>query len=223
MSGAGSPASRLAKACDSAFRSSGWTRLKNVSALIVSPSFGSSRYANQRRSMVSRLLSGSKNHGKIFVCDNAVSRMNFRDISSSVSRNRNTTRRNFLCRSYWPTKRPSMWNFSWCLRSRMYVRGGRSPQSLCCCSPSKIAGKRSFWYWQTENRSEILSGWEKSPPPRRSTLYACMLISVNSPSGVSSMQATETRLSVSHTAGTCIPAGLLRWKRRNFILGELRT
>ena len=63
----------------------------------------------------------------------------------------------------------------------------------------------------------------KIPPPRRSTLYACMLISVNSPSGVSSMQATETRLIVSHTAGTCIPAGLLRWKRRNFILSELRT
>lgn len=173
---------------------------------------------------ISRLLSGSKDHRKIFVCDNAVSRMNFpgyfllgvpeqeHDPAQLPGAGRIGRRSGLRCGIS-----------AGACGAGCTSAGGRSPQSLCCCSPSKIAGKRSFWYWQTENRSEILSGWEKSPPPRRSTLYACMLISVNSPSGVSSMQATETRLSVSHTAGTCIPAGLLRWKRRNFILSELRT
>lgn len=156
--------------------------------------------------MVSRLLSGSKDHGKIFVCDNAVSRMNFRDISSSVSRNRNTTRRNFLVPVVLADEAAFDVEFQ-LVPAEPDVRPRRQIAAVpVLLQPLENSGQKVFLVLADGEQVGNPQRMGKIPPPRRSTLYACMLISVNSPSGVSSMQATETRLSVSHTAGTCIPA-----------------
>ena len=99
VSGFISPASCFAKASASLPRSSGCTSLKKSSVPIVPSPAGRPKWANQRSSMTILLWPRSKNHGNIFVCDRAMPRMNLREISSSVLRNRKTIRRSCRRRS----------------------------------------------------------------------------------------------------------------------------